>query len=66
MDLNELNKVIKDKKASKCYLARAMGLTNMGLENKLRGETQFKVDEVNCLKKLLLLSDEETINIFFK
>lgn len=65
VNLVELNKIIDDKKISKELLARMLGLSGQGIRNKLEGKNQFTVKEMNELSKILLLTDEQKLDIFF-
>lgn len=65
IDLTLLSKTIKDKKASKVFIAKSMGVTARTLNNKLNGITSFRASEINVLSKVLMLDDVEKNAIFF-
>lgn len=66
VDFDALDRKIKQSPFSRKRLAARMGLLEDTLGEKLRGRNQFKLDEVTLLAKLLNLSDEELLQIFFK
>ena len=65
-DYDALERKIKDSGYKQYYIAKRMGLSESGLSNKLNGRTQFKLDEVTTLARMLNLSGEELLQIFFK
>lgn len=46
-------------------LAERCGLTYQGLWRKLRGETEFRVPEMQAIKDTLHLETDEVMDIFF-
>lgn len=65
INLVELNKIIDEKNVSVEFLARSLGRTGQGIRNKLNGKNQFNAVEINKLSKILLLTDEQKLQIFF-
>lgn len=47
------------------FVAAKCGLTYQGFIKKLNNETEFKASEIQALKDLLCLSDQECKAIFF-
>lgn len=47
------------------WLAAQMGYSSTNLYNKLRGHTNITLNEVNKIREILGMSDEETKEIFF-
>ncbi len=47
------------------FIAKQLGLTYAGLLKKLRNETEFKASEIQAMKELLGLTNEERDKIFF-
>ncbi len=51
---------------SKQKMAKQMGLSRSALYRKLNGTSDFSRDDICKLKKILCLSDEKLMDIFFK
>lgn len=66
VDYDALDKRIKKSRYTQKYLASRMGISDDAIKRKLMGQTQFKLDEVALLARLLNLSGEELLRIFFK
>ena len=66
VDFDALDKRIKKSRYTQKYLAGRLGISSEGLKSKLQGRTEFKLDDVANLARLLNLSDEELLQIFFK
>ncbi len=66
VDFDALDKRIKKSPYTKQYLSERLGLSLSGLKRKLMGQTEFKLDEVTTLARMLNLSGEELLQIFFK
>lgn len=47
------------------YVALQLGITYQGFLKKLNNETEFKASEIQILKNLLNLSDDDLKQIFF-
>ncbi len=47
------------------FVARKLGITYQGFLKKLNGDTEFKISEVQALRSLLDLTDDEVDKIFF-
>lgn len=58
-------KMIECKKSNK-DIAKALGISRSAIQRKLAGETEFNRIEIKQLIKILLLSKEEVMTIFFK
>ena len=65
VDFDALDKRIKKSRYTQKYLAERLGLLPSGLKRKLMGQTEFKLDEVTTLARLLNLSDQDLLRIFF-
>lgn len=65
INLVELNKIIDERNVSVEFLARSLGRSGQGIRNKLDGTNQFTALEINKLSKILLLTDEQKLKIFF-
>lgn len=65
VDYDALDKRIKKSPYTKQYLSERLGLSSDGLKRKLMGQTDFKLGEVALLAKLLNLSDQDLLRIFF-
>lgn len=46
-------------------LATALNLSRAGLYKKMNNKSEFRISEVESIRRILKLSDEETKNIFF-
>ena len=66
MDLNFLNKIIKESGIAKVNIAKALDETTQSLWLKLRGESNFSLKNAAVLVDLLHLSDSEAVEIFLK
>ncbi len=64
-NVDELNDVISKSGLSKTFIAKKLGITRQALYRKLRNELYFRQNEITALRKLLNLSEAETICIFF-
>ena len=47
------------------FIAKKCGLTYQGFIKKVKNESEFKASEIQILKELLNLSDEDSNAIFF-
>ena len=65
MNLDLLRSKIEQTNTSKIAMAEALGITRQGLYNKLSGEKEFKVSEINIISQMLNLTPTERENIFF-
>lgn len=65
VDYDALDKRIKKSPYTKQYLSERLGLSSDGLKRKLMSQTDFKLGEVALLAKLLNLSDQDLLRIFF-
>lgn len=66
MRLNELKFEISKKRYGMSEFAELLGLSRSTLFRKINGITEFKLAEIQQIKKLLNLSDQRTIEIFFE
>ena len=66
VDYDALDKRIKKSRYTQKYLADRLGISPDAIKRKLMGQTQFKLDEVTALARLLNLSDEDLLRILFK
>lgn len=65
VDYDALRRRIKASDYKQKYLAKRLGLSESGLRNKLSGQTQFKLHEVEQLCRLLNIGVQERDRIFF-
>lgn len=65
MDYNELNSEFAKKGLTIPRVAVMIGIGKKALYQKMRGETQFKQNEIRDLKNILTLSDDRVIELFF-
>lgn len=47
------------------FIAKQLGITYQGFLKKINNETEFKASEIQSLKEILNLTDEERDMIFF-
>ncbi len=66
VDNELLKKTIKEKGASRSFVARSLGITPQGLGNKLEGKTEFTAEQIYRISKILMLEPRERDGIFFK
>lgn len=66
MNLNFLNKKIKESGITKIAIAKALGETSQSLWLKLSGENNFSLKNATVLVDLLHLTDSEAAEIFLK
>ncbi len=64
-DSDLLRKKIDESGYKLRYVAGKLGITYQGFQKKLANETQFKATEIQALKVLLRLTNEERDQIFF-
>ena len=60
-----VSNLIKEKKVTKEYVAKRIGITNKKLENKLEGKEEFYISEIIELTKIFNLNIEECAKTFF-
>lgn len=65
IDRNALKQLINDKGLKLSWLADHMDLGIYSLSRRLAGETEFRPSEINRLRELLELNDEQFMDIFF-
>lgn len=65
VDTKTLNIKIKASGYKRRVLARMIGISDNSLRNKVQGQTQFRLDEAERLAKLLGMSDQTFLQIFF-
>lgn len=65
MNLELLKLKIEQTNTSKIAIAEALKITRQGLYNKLSGEKEFKVSEINTISQMLNLTIAEREEIFF-
>ena len=46
-------------------LAKALSLPQSALSHRINGTIDFRLSEINCIRKRYKLTDEETVDIFF-
>lgn len=64
-DTNMLREAINMSGYKITFIAEKCGITYQAFLNRLKGEVEFRVNEVRVLKSLLNLSDEDTAKIFY-
>lgn len=65
VDLKTLNDLLEDSGIKKHYVANKLNIASNTLRLKLEGASDFKIDEVSKLCKLLGLTTEQRDAIFF-
>lgn len=65
MDIILLDYFIKKNGFDCTSLSKAIGMTICTLSRKRQGITEFTLNEIKSIKKVLHLSSEEVLNIFF-
>ena len=46
-------------------LSTLLGLPQSGVSNRINGKVDFRLSEINCIRKRYKLTAEETVDIFF-
>lgn len=46
-------------------LAKAMGMAQSALNDRINGKTEFRANEINFIRKRWNLTDQEVVDIFF-
>jgi len=64
-DTKRLNDIIQSKGLKMEFVAKSIGISVGSMSNKMNGKTDFKLPEVQKLRKMLGLSLKETSEIFF-
>jgi len=64
-NITMLRKKIDDSGYKVSFIAKKCGLTYHGFMKKVNNESEFKASEIQILKELLNLSDEDCNAIFF-
>lgn len=64
-DVKELEAAIARAGVTKRELARALGISETALYNKLCAKAEFKASEIFIMQKKLNLTNEQRDNIFF-
>lgn len=65
VDTNSLIKRIKESGIKKESISATLGISIGSLNNKLAKRTEFTLPEAKALQKILGLSDDEAIRVFF-
>lgn len=65
LNCEELRATISRKRKTYRSLAKALGISEQALYNKLNGESDFKASEIKVLREELSLTSEEINYIFF-
>ena len=47
-------------------LAEALHLPHSAISNRINGKIDFRLSEINCIRKRYKLTDKETVAIFFE
>lgn len=62
---NLLRKKLDESGYKSRFIAKQLGITYQGFLKKINNETEFKASEIQSLKEILNLTDEERDMIFF-
>lgn len=62
--MNRLNQIIKESGFKLNFIASKLGITYVGLHNKLSGKCKFTIKEALILKNILEIEDSEWEAIF--
>lgn len=65
MNMDDLNAEIARHGYTKPQLAKRMGISKKRLYSRLNGDTTFKQEEIQDIAKILELSEEKIMSIFF-
>lgn len=65
MDYEGLNQVIETSGLKKSYIAEQLGLSERVFFSRVKGETQFKLDEAVALCEILRMTKMQRERIFF-
>lgn len=65
MNINELNSELGRKGITIPKLAELVGIGKKAMYERFKGEAQFKQNEILIIKKVLKLSDDRLMEIFF-
>ena len=65
VDTNNLNKRIKESGIKKESISSYLGISIGSLNNKLAKRTEFTLPEAKALQKILGLTNDEAITVFF-
>jgi DNA-binding XRE family transcriptional regulator len=65
MNKRELDAALARKGMTQEMLASKLGIALVTLNRKINGYRDFKRSEINLIRLVLELTDEETMNIFF-
>ena len=60
-----MKSVIARNKDTQQALAQALKLTQSGISNRINGKVDFRLSEIECIRKRYNLTAEEIANIFF-
>lgn len=64
-DTKKLREKIDESGYKMRYIANKLGITYQGFLKKVNNETEFKISEVNTLCKILSISNDDMMVIFF-
>lgn len=62
---NLIEAKLKEVNVSREELAKSLGISYSTLDNKINGRTEFTVREAEILHKMLSLTSDDIMNIFF-
>lgn len=65
VNTDNLNDAIRNAGYFKWHLASVLGMSRQNLSNKINNKTSFAASEMKQLKKVLKLSDDRFVEIFF-
>lgn len=65
MELEKLNKFIKERHYPINCLSKDLGMARQGLYLRLAGEREFKASELVLIAKVLRMTDNEILDVFF-
>lgn len=66
MNIYALNLMLDQNHCSNKNLADSLGISRSSLYRKMSGQTEFTCCEIGIIRRLLKLSDEALVEIFFR
>ena len=62
----KLIEYLKKRKCTQLKLAKAIGLHNISLHNKLNGKTSFTASDISKIRDYFDMTPDEVVELFFK
>ncbi len=66
MQVELLQKIMKEERVSKQMAAKALGINRESLRQRLKGATEFTLREIELISELLSLNEKQIRLIFFE